>query len=134
MNHLSQAHLIAAMLENAAAVTRHYWTDLRHDAALIANAQDGDVFLWAPYESGSRIVVLWRGDRPNTRAASIFSAMQEAQKRSSATAPPLAWFRITISPELCSMTPVAADDACAECWGALRTAEDGRASVSELHM
>lgn len=134
MNHLSQAHLIAAMLENAEPVVKAFHGDLRHDAKLIANAQDGDVFLWAPYEHGSRIVVLWRGDRPNTRAASIFSAMQEAQKASSATAAPLAWFRITISPELCSMTPVTADEACGECWGALRTAETGRAAVSELHM
>ena len=72
------AELIAKMLETAAPVTRHYWTDLFHDADLIAKAADGDVFLWAPVECGSRIITLWRGDRPNKLAASLNQAMRQS--------------------------------------------------------
>lgn len=125
---MTQAQLIAAMLAAAAPVTKHYWTDLGHDAKLLADAEPGDSFLWAPYESGSRIIVLHRGDKPNKRANEIFDAMQ-SQDGDHAQ-----WHRIVVRPgDGGVILPLCSEDARADAKGASNAAQT-TPFVSELHM
>lgn len=129
MNH---AQLIAHMGEVAKPVIEAYWTDFTHDARLIADAPRGSTFLWAPYKHGTRVIVLGRGERPNIRAASIFSAMQDNAKTASDT--PLAWHCLRVEGDDSAMALCTADEACAEAWNATRKAECDPRHISELNM
>lgn len=125
---MTRAQLIAALLDECAPIIRDYWTDVRHDARLISNAPEGSTFLWSPYKSGTRIILLQRGGKPNERAASIYSAMM-AQRDN------LTWFYASVGQaDECALTPQTNEDACVGAWEATRRAEGAREKVSELHM
>jgi hypothetical protein len=124
---MNQAQLIVAALEAAKDTVRHYWTDIRHDARLFAEAEPGTAFLWAPYESGTRIVVLMRDFRPNKRAAETFRAMDSLGS--------LAWHIVRIKSDGCDFEPITCDAAkvaanAMETLAAMRGVE----AVSELHL
>jgi hypothetical protein len=126
---MTHAELIAAMLQTARPVIQQYWTDLTHDARTIAAAQEGDVFFWAPYSHGTRLVCAWRGDRPNTHARELMDAMQACD-------PPPQWFRIVIGfDDTFGLDAVPSSAAAEECAAASRTARDpSRETVSQMHL
>ncbi len=68
--------LFDALAKIAAPVIRAFKSDFEvHDAKLIFALQPGDVILWAPYDSGSHLIVLERAWRPNERAKEHFDAV-----------------------------------------------------------
>ena len=96
---MTQAQLIAAMLEAARPIVKAFHGDLSHDARTIADAAEGDVFAWGPLECGSRLICLWRGDRPNMHAKLLAEAMRQAGA-------PDQWYRIVISASACGFDAV----------------------------
>lgn len=126
---MTHAQLIAAMLQTARPVIEHYWTDIAHDAETIAKAEPGDVFLWAPVPCGTRLVCLWRGDRPNDLAQPLCDAIN-------GSGAPAQWFRIVIGgDDSHGLNAVAAHAAAEECRSATETARTpGRESVSQAHL
>jgi hypothetical protein len=124
---MTRSQLLVAMFEAAAPVVRSYWTDLRHDARLIDEAEPNSTFLWTPRESGTFIVLLERGLRPNSRAVEIFSAMNAQESG-------LQWHSIRLFPQTCSIVPVLAEDALAMAKVASDRAANSADHVSELHI
>lgn len=72
---MNVAQVIAALNEAAAPIVEHYASDLAIDAGHIEAAPPGSVFLWAPYNCGSRFVTLWRGSAANRVALHSFDLM-----------------------------------------------------------
>jgi hypothetical protein len=125
---MTQAQLIAAMLQAAAPVVQAFHSDLAHDARLIADAKPGDVFMWAPYEHGSRVVVLWRERRPNLKAAEMLAAFNEASSK------PLVWFIACVRAGECTLTACAPEAAISEAELTTRLARQSSNPVSEINM
>lgn len=68
--------LFDALAKIAAPVTTHFKSDFEvHDAKVILALQPGDVILWTPHASGSHLIVLERGWRPNACAKEHFDAV-----------------------------------------------------------
>lgn len=123
---MTKAEIIIAMLDAAAPVIQSYWTDVRHDARLIAELPDASAFLWGPRAHGTHIVLLSRDESPNERAAELFAAMKDVPQ----------WYYICAN--MGDFAKVSLDDAAASAIGATRRASDakrnGETFVSEVHM
>lgn len=92
--------LLRALGEIAAPVINAYHDDLRvHDARTLATAQPGDVFIWAPREHGTHLIVLAREGKPNTCAAEHYAAVM-------ATTAPARWWIIGLDATHWTVNPL----------------------------
>jgi hypothetical protein len=115
---MNAAQILTAMLDAAAPVVKSYWTDIRHDARLISEAPATSAFLWAPYEMGTRIVMLQHGDMPNAMAAELFAAMDRPSTPQ--------WYYVCVG--MGDFAPVSREDAQTSALGATQRATDAKAA------
>lgn len=126
---MNRAQLISKLLDAAKPIVKHYWTDLTHDVRLIAEAESGSSFLWAPREMGSFIILLQREGRPNTRAAGLFTTFNGSESG-------LSWHRIILmDPDYSKFDLIPAERASSIAKAVTSLAEaHPDSAVSELHM
>lgn len=122
---MTQADVIVEMLNVSKDVIKHYWTDISHDAKLIAEAKTGDTFLWAPYTHGTRIILISRGKNFNDRAKSSFEAMNTSEVTQ--------WYHITIGDITCMFNAIDKEYSELIVDKAMQQVADGN-RISELHM
>lgn len=127
---MTRAQLISQLLDAAKDVVKSYWTDLTHDVRLIAEAENGSSFLWAPREYGSFIILLQRSGRPNQRAAGLFATFNGSEAE-------LHWHRIVLrgdpNGDMFDLIPADRAQQAANAMTDLARIDPSQA-VSELHM